>query len=104
MNDKVKKMYKTKQEYKEAVVDYKNNIRDFFRGKASLYNLSVEIVYCNKIRIQFNCDTNLDSNHIVDFFERFDLSKTIWIDRVDNGYNKTYLYKFCKNVSSMEVC
>ncbi len=104
MNDKVKKMYKTRQEYKQAVVEYKNDIRDFFRDKVSLYNLSVKIVYCNKIYVQFDCDVSLDSDCIVDFYERFDLSKTIWMDRTYNGYSNTYSYKFCKNVSSREVC
>ena len=103
MNDKIKAMYETRREYRNTVDEFKNEIRDFFRDKAYIYNLSVEVFYCNKIHIQFSCDVNLDSNHIIDFCENFGLSKTIWIDRTDNGYTKNYSYKFCKNVSSREV-
>ena len=103
MNDKVKKMYKTRQEYRNAVTEYKDEIRDFFKDEVSIYNLSVKVYYCNKLNIQFDCDANLDSNHILDFCERFGLNKTIWMDRIDNGYTKTYSYKFCKNISSKEV-
>ena len=103
MSNKVKKMFKTHQEYKNAIDDYKNELRDFFKDITSIYNLSAEIVSCNKIHVHFTCDVSLDSNHIIDFCEKFGFNKTIWMDKIDDGYMETFSYKFCKNVSSREV-
>ena len=103
MSDKVKKMYKTHQEYRKAIDEYKNEIRDFFKNTVPIYGLSVEFVSCNKVHVNFTCDANLDSNHIIDFCERFGFNKTIWMDRINDGCTETFSYKFCKNVSSEEV-
>lgn len=96
MNNKVKKIYETKQEYRKAIIEYTNDIRDFFKDKPQIYNLSAKVVDGNKIHVHFNCDVNLDSNHLVDFCEKFGFNKTIWMDRTDDGYRKTFSYKFCK--------
>ena len=98
MSNKVKKMYKTHQEYRNAVDEYKKEIKDFFKNTIPIYNLSVEIVFRNKIHVHFTCDENLDSNHIIDFCEKFGFDKTIWMDRIDDGYMETFSYKFCKNI------
>lgn len=103
MNDRVKKMYETKQEYRKAVIKYAKDIRDFFINEGSIYNVSVKLVHGNKVCVAFECDVNLDSNHIIDFCEEFGLEKTILLNRTDNGYNKTYSYKFWKDIPISEV-
>jgi hypothetical protein len=103
MSNKVKKMYETEQECRKALIEYAKDIRDFFINEGSIYNISVKLVHGNKICVAFNCDVNLDSNCIIDFCVMFGFEESVFTERIDEGYGKTYLYKFWKNVSSKEV-